>query len=88
MQPEDSSLVRRSPFSIYHLLPPLTFLILGSIIGSGLAAAAFLFHRHSHSPGGIPLLAALFVVPTLVFWQHMRRDTKGSVPKVLLEIWF
>jgi hypothetical protein len=29
MQPEDSSLVRRSPLSIYDLEPTLTFLILG-----------------------------------------------------------
>jgi hypothetical protein len=32
MQPEDSSLVRGSFFSIYDLLPILTFLILGSVI--------------------------------------------------------
>jgi hypothetical protein len=33
MQPEDSSLVRRSPFSIYDLLPNPTFLILGRSSG-------------------------------------------------------
>jgi hypothetical protein len=84
MQPEDSSLVRRSSFSIYDLLPILTFLILGSVIGLGLATAASLFHRHSHRFGEIPLLAALFVVPTLVFWQWavLRKALRGL--KVLI----
>ena len=84
MQPEDSSLARRSPFSIYDLLPILTFLILGSVIGLGLATAASLFHRHSHRSGEILLLAALFVVPTLVFWQWavLRQALQGL--KVLI----
>jgi hypothetical protein len=69
MQPEDSSLVRRSPFSTYDPLPTLTFLILGPVIGLGLATTASLFHRHSHRSGEILLLAALFFVPTLVFWR-------------------
>jgi hypothetical protein len=68
MQPEDSSLVRRSLLSIYDLLP-LTFLILGSVVGLGLATASSLFHPLSHRSGEILLLAAWFVVPTLVFWQ-------------------
>src|SRR5438874_9902284 len=58
MQPEDSSLVRRSPFSIYDLLPILTFLVLRSVIRLGLATAASLFHRHNHRSGEILMLAA------------------------------
>ena len=84
MQPEDSSLVRRSPFSIYDLLPTLTFFILGLVIGLGLATAASLFYRHSHGSGGILLLAALFVVPTFVFWHWavLRQALQGL--KVLI----
>jgi hypothetical protein len=80
MQPEDSSLVRKSPFSIDDLPPTLTFLILGSVIGSGLATAASLFHRHTHRSGEILLLAALFAVPTFVFWQWavLRQALQGS----------
>ena len=85
MQPEDSSLVRRSPFSIHHPLPPLTFLSLKSFIGLGLASAASSFDRYSHCPGEILLLAALFVVPAR---QDMGRDTEGTVRQVLLETWF
>lgn len=62
MQPEDSSLVRRSPFSIPDLLPTLAFLIPEPVIGLGLATAASLFYRRGHRSGGILLLAALFVV--------------------------
>jgi O-antigen ligase len=79
MQPEHSSRVRRSPFSIYDLLPTLTFLILGFAIGLGLATAASLFHRHSPRYDEILLVAALFVVPTFVFWQWavMRQALQG-----------
>ena len=89
MQPEDSSLVRGSLFSIYDLLPILTFLILGLVIGLGLATAASLFHRHSHRSGEILLLAALFVVPTLVFWQWavLRQALQGLLLFLSMQMW-
>jgi hypothetical protein len=84
MQPTDSSLVRRSPFSIYDLLPTLTFLALGLLIGWGLATGASLFHRHSHSSGEILFLAALIAVPTFLYWQWavLRQGLQGL--KVLM----
>src|SRR5579862_2828837 len=88
MQLEHS--VRRSPFSIYDLLPTLTFLIMGFVIGLGLVTAGSWFRRHSPRYDELLLAAALFVVPTVVFWQWavMRQALQGVKTLVSSLRWY
>jgi hypothetical protein len=65
MQPEESSLVPRSPSSIDDLLPTLTSLILGAVIGGGACYSRLLVPSTQPSLGRDPVAGSLVRCPLL-----------------------